>query len=50
MMTRAGRHPNLVAFHGWFMDEAGLICLVLGLCEGGTLGDLLKVCMLMLRL
>ncbi len=38
VMQRAGNHPNLVNFRGWYKDPAdGVMCLVMGFCEGGTL-------------
>jgi hypothetical protein len=43
VLTCAGSHPNLVPFRGWFVDSAGVLCLLLGHCEGGTLAALLKV-------
>lgn len=44
VLHRAGFHPNLVLFKGWYKDiDDGLMCLVMGFCEGGTLADLLKV-------
>lgn len=43
MLLRAGRHPNLVAWHGWYMDASGRLCLLLQRCEGGCLDGLLKV-------
>jgi hypothetical protein len=43
VLTCAGSHPNLVPFWGWFVDSAGVLCLLLGHCEGGTLAALLKV-------
>jgi hypothetical protein len=43
VMAAAGRHPNLVQFRGWYVDGQGVICLLLGCCEGGMLAALLKV-------
>lgn len=43
MLTAAGSHPNLVPFRGWWRDAGGVLCLLLGHCEGGTLAALLKV-------
>jgi serine/threonine protein kinase len=43
VLTCAGSHPNLVPFRGWFVDSNGVLCLLLGHCEGGTLAALLKV-------
>jgi hypothetical protein len=43
VLTCAGSHPNLVPFRGWFVDGSGVLCLLLGHCEGGTLAALLKV-------
>jgi hypothetical protein len=43
VLTCAGSHPNLVPFKGWFVDGSGVLCLLLGHCEGGTLAALLKV-------
>lgn len=43
MLLRAGRHPSLVAWHGWWVDAAGRLCLLLQRCEGGALEGLLKV-------
>lgn len=43
MLVTAGNHPNLVPFKGWYRDDEGVLCLVLGHCEGGTLATLLKV-------
>ena len=43
-MQAAGHHPNLVHFLGWYRDpQDGLLCLAMGLCQGGTLSKLLKV-------
>ena len=44
VMQAAGHHPNLVHFLGWYRDpQDGLLCLAMGLCQGGTLSKLLKV-------
>ena len=44
VMKRAGQHPNLVHFRGWFHDPSdSVLCLVMSYCEGGTLSALLKV-------
>ncbi|WIA36057.1 hypothetical protein OEZ86_007415 [Tetradesmus obliquus] len=42
VLTAAGSHPNLVPFRGWWRDAGGVLCLLLGQCEGGTLAALLK--------
>lgn len=42
ILREAGRHPNLVPFKGWYKDEEGVLCLVLGYCDGGTLASVLK--------
>ncbi|WIA15886.1 hypothetical protein OEZ85_012635 [Tetradesmus obliquus] len=42
VLTAAGSHPNLVPFRGWWRDAGGVLCLLLGHCEGGTLAALLK--------
>lgn len=43
VLRRAGRHPYLVNFRGYFRDGEGLLCLVMGYCQGGTLSALIKV-------
>ncbi len=43
MYRSAGLHPNLVALRSWYRDEQGVLCLVMGYCEGGTLAAVLKV-------
>ncbi|GIL82931.1 hypothetical protein Vretifemale_11833, partial [Volvox reticuliferus] len=43
ILTRAGSHPNLVEFRGWYRDpKDGVMCLVMGYCAGGTLAQLIK--------
>ncbi|KXZ54767.1 hypothetical protein GPECTOR_4g837 [Gonium pectorale] len=43
VLTRAGFHPNLVEFRGWYRDPRdGIMCLVMGYCGGGTLAQLIK--------
>lgn len=42
MMRQAGKHPSIVPFKGWFKDDEGVLCLVMGYCEGGTLAAVLK--------
>ncbi|GLC65280.1 hypothetical protein PLESTF_000271800 [Pleodorina starrii] len=43
VLTRAGYHPNLVEFLGWYRDPRdGVMCLVMGYCAGGTLAQLIK--------
>ncbi|EFJ41490.1 hypothetical protein VOLCADRAFT_68198, partial [Volvox carteri f. nagariensis] len=43
VLTRAGSHPNLVEFRGWYRDPRdGVMCLVMGYCGGGTLAQLIK--------
>lgn len=42
ILQQAGSHPNLVEFHGWYRDAQGILCLVLGYCEGGSLDVLIR--------
>ncbi|GLI67310.1 hypothetical protein VaNZ11_011496, partial [Volvox africanus] len=43
VLNRAGSHPNLVEFRGWYRDPRdGVMCLVMGYCSGGTLAQLIK--------
>uniref|UniRef100_A0A061R280 non-specific serine/threonine protein kinase n=1 Tax=Tetraselmis sp. GSL018 TaxID=582737 RepID=A0A061R280_9CHLO len=42
MMKRAGWHPNLVSYKGHFYTAEGVLCIVMGYCEGGTLAELLR--------
>lgn len=41
VMKRAGRHPNLVFFKGYFFDSDNVLCLVMGFADGGSLSRLI---------
>jgi len=40
MLKMGSDHPSIVAFHGFYRDASGVLCLVLGYCEGGALDAL----------
>ena len=42
VMKRAGRHPNLVLFKGYFFDHDNVLCLVMGYADGGSLSRLIQ--------
>ena len=38
------RHPNIVSYKESFQDEAGVLHIIMGYCEGGDLCSRLKMC------